>query len=40
MLATLKTYPSTINLLLCASLVVTLARAITLPYLVIYLSGN
>lgn len=40
MLATLKTYPSTINLLLCASLVLTLARAITLPYLVIYLSGN
>ena len=40
MLATLKTYPATLNLLLCASLVLTLARAITLPYLVIYLSGN
>lgn len=40
MLATLKTYPATLNLLLSASLVLTLARAITLPYLVIYLSGN
>ncbi len=40
MLATLKTYPVTLNLLLSASLVLTLARAITLPYLVIYLSGN
>ncbi|AZE61197.1 MULTISPECIES: MFS transporter [Pseudomonas fluorescens group] len=40
MLATLKTYPATLNLLLCASLVLTLARAVTLPYLVIYLSGN
>nr|AIA61580.1 putative multidrug resistance protein [Pseudomonas fluorescens] len=40
MLATLKNYPLTLNLLLCASLVLTLARAITLPYLVIYLSGH
>ena len=40
MLATLKRYPSSINLLLGASLVLTLARAITLPYLVIYLSGH
>lgn len=40
MLATLKHYPATLNLLLCASLVLTLARAITLPYLVIYLSSN
>ncbi|AZE67148.1 Major Facilitator Superfamily protein [Pseudomonas synxantha] len=40
MLATLKTYPATLNLLLCASLVLTLARAVTLPYLVIYLSSN
>ncbi|WP_426132929.1 MFS transporter [Pseudomonas sp. PWP3-1b2] len=40
MLATLRHYPSTLNLLLSASLVLTLARAITLPYLVIYLAGN
>lgn len=40
MLATLRNYSSTLNLLLSASLVLTLARAITLPYLVIYLSGN
>ena len=38
MLTTLKNYPRTVNLLLCAALVLTLARAITLPYLVIYLS--
>jgi hypothetical protein len=40
MLTTLKNYPTTINLLLSASLILTLARAITLPYLVIYLSGS
>lgn len=40
MLATLKNYPTTINLLLSASLILTLARAITLPYLVFYLSGS
>lgn len=40
MLATLKNYPASVNLLLSASLILTLARAITLPYLVIYLSGN
>ncbi|VVP79165.1 hypothetical protein PS918_02119 [Pseudomonas fluorescens] len=40
MLTTLKNYPTTVNLLLSASLVLTLARAITLPYLVIYLAGN
>ena len=40
MLNTLKNYPTTINLLLSASLILTLARAITLPYLVIYLSGS
>lgn len=40
MLTTLKNYPKTINLLLSASLILTLARAITLPYLVIYLSGS
>ena len=40
MLATLKHYPRAMNLLLTASTVLTLARAITLPYLVIYLSGS
>jgi MFS family permease len=40
MLTTLKNYPTTVNLLLSASLLLTLARAITLPYLVIYLSGS
>ncbi|QJC78693.1 MFS transporter [Pseudomonas umsongensis] len=40
MLTTLKNYPTTINLLLSTSLILTLARAITLPYLVIYLSGS
>lgn len=40
MLTTLKNYPTTVNLLLSASLILTLARAITLPYLVIYLSGR
>ncbi|WP_445178126.1 MFS transporter [Pseudomonas sp. McL0111] len=40
MLTTLKNYPATVNLLLSASLILTLARAITLPYLVIYLSGS
>lgn len=40
MLTTLKNYPLTVNLLLGASLVLTLARAITLPYLVIYLSSQ
>ncbi|MBN3862182.1 MFS transporter [Pseudomonas frederiksbergensis] len=40
MLTTLKNYPTTVNLLLSASLILTLARAITLPYLVIYLSDR
>ena len=40
MLTTLKNYPLNVNLLLSASLVLTLARAITLPYLVIYLSSQ
>jgi MFS family permease len=40
MLTTLKNYPTTIHLLLSASLILTLARAITLPYLVIYLSDS
>ncbi|WP_414158074.1 MFS transporter [Pseudomonas sp. BNK-45] len=40
MLYTLKNYPGTIKLLLSGSLILTLARAITLPYLVIYLSAS
>jgi MFS family permease len=40
MLVTLRNYPTTVNLLLSASLILTLARAITLPYLVVYLSGH
>jgi MFS family permease len=40
MLATLKHYPRAVNLLLTATSVLTLARAITLPYLVIYLSSR
>ncbi|MBF4557361.1 MFS transporter [Pseudomonas sp. p50] len=40
MLTTLKNYPAAIKLLLSASFVLTLARAITLPYLVIYLSSS
>lgn len=40
MLTTLKNYPTTIHLLLSASLILTLARAITLPYLVVYLSDS
>ncbi|WP_347906091.1 MFS transporter [Pseudomonas purpurea] len=40
MLSTLKNYPTTVKMLLSASLILTLARAITLPYLVIYLSGS
>lgn len=40
MLRTLKNYPGTIKLLLSGSLLLTLARAITLPYLVIYLSAR
>lgn len=40
MLRTLKNYPTTINLLLSGALILTLARAITLPYLVIYLASR
>lgn len=40
MLATLRHYPTTVNQLLSASLLLTLARAITLPYLVVYLSDQ
>ncbi|MFB4392960.1 MULTISPECIES: MFS transporter [unclassified Pseudomonas] len=40
MLAALKRYPTTVNLLLLTTFVLTLARAITLPYLVVYLSEN
>ena len=38
MLAALKRYPLQVNLLLCGTFLLTLGRAITLPYLVIYLS--
>ncbi|KTC35084.1 MFS transporter [Pseudomonas sp. ABAC61] len=38
MLRTLKHYPAGLNLLLAGALVLTLARAVTLPYLVIYLA--
>lgn len=38
MLAVLKRYPTSVNLLLFSSLILTLGRAITLPYLVIFLS--
>lgn len=40
MIAVLKQYPVTINLLLSSSLLLTLGRAVTLPYLIIYLSKN
>ncbi|WP_455825682.1 MFS transporter [Pseudomonas graminis] len=40
MLATIRHYPRTVNLLLSATLILTLARAITFPYLVIYLSSH
>jgi MFS family permease len=40
MLATLRHYPTTVVLLLASSLFLTLGRAITLPYLVVYLSTD
>jgi MFS family permease len=40
MLAALKRYPPAVNLLLLTTFVLTLARAITLPYLVVYLADN
>lgn len=40
MLATIRNYPRTVNLLLSASLLLTLAKAITFPYLVIYLTDH
>ncbi|ARB31348.1 MFS transporter [Pseudomonas tolaasii] len=40
MLATIRNYPRTVNLLLGATLLLTLAKAITFPYLVIYLSRH
>ncbi|AZF42053.1 Multidrug resistance protein B [Pseudomonas sp. R1-43-08] len=40
MLATIKNYPRTVNLLLSATLLLTLAKAITFPYLVIYLTRH
>ncbi|MGA9700810.1 MFS transporter [Pseudomonas sp.] len=40
MLARIRHYPRTVTLLLSATLILTLARAITFPYLVIYLSSH
>ena len=40
MLATLRHYPRSVNLLLSATLLLTLAKAITFPYLVIYLTHH
>ena len=40
MLATIRNYPRTVNLLLCATLLLTQAKAITFPYLVIYLTSH
>lgn len=40
MLATIRNYPRTVNLLLSATLMLTLAKAITFPYLVIYLTSH
>ena len=40
MLATIRSYPRAVHLLLSATLVLTLAKAITFPYLVIYLSSH
>lgn len=40
MLATIRNYPRAVNLLLCATFILTLGRAITLPYLVIYLASH
>ncbi|WP_095146630.1 MFS transporter [Pseudomonas sp. Irchel s3b6] len=40
MLTTLKRYPRAVKLLLSAPLILTLARGITLPYLVIYLASR
>src|SRR5450830_476072 len=40
MLATLRHYPRTVKLLLSATLMLTLAKAITFPYLVIYLTRH
>ncbi len=40
MLATIRNYPRTVNLLLFATLLLTLAKAITFPYLVIYLTRH
>ncbi|KSW22153.1 MULTISPECIES: MFS transporter [unclassified Pseudomonas] len=39
MLAALKRYPRSVNLLFCATFVLTLGRAISLPFLVVYLSS-
>jgi len=40
MLAALKRYPAAVRLLLATTFALTLARALTLPYLVVYLANN
>ena len=40
MLAALKGYPSSVRLLLATTFTLTVARALTLPYLVVYLADN
>ncbi|HDS1691432.1 MULTISPECIES: MFS transporter [Pseudomonas] len=40
MLAAIKRYPHTVRLLLTTTFTLTIARAITLPYLVVYLADN
>ncbi|WP_084379227.1 MFS transporter [Pseudomonas mucidolens] len=40
MLTTIRNYPRTVKLLLSATLMLTLAKAITFPYMVIYLSSH
>lgn len=40
MLAALKRYPNPVRLLLLTTFTLTMARAITLPYLVVYLADN
>ncbi len=40
MLAAIKRYPHTVRLLLTTTFALTVARALTLPYLVVYLADN
>ena len=40
MLAAIKRYPHTVRLLLLTTFTLTVARALTLPYLVVYLADN